>query len=169
MSIRCIVLTGGLVFVLLFSPQRTWACSCIGPPPPREALQRADAVFSGVVVDASEVEHLLQVEIKVDKVWKGTIGERAAIRTPIQSSACGYSFESAKSYLVYAFKHDGHLTTGLCSRTALLEHAQEDINAFDEPEPEGGVCGGPSNVVAMQILVFVMLGVGVSRWRIRVQ
>jgi len=117
-------------------------CSCLPPAPPRVALGQADAVFSGRVV--SVVEHAeedpghpggphLEVRIVPMQRWKGAAADTVTVRTANQSAACGYAFETGGEYLVYASSGDGVLRVTLCSRTALLAQAGEDLAALDAP------------------------------------
>ncbi|MEO6457933.1 MAG: hypothetical protein ABIO92_06625, partial [Chloroflexia bacterium] len=36
------------------TPRDAYACSCAPPPEPRDALEQASSVFSGIVVDVKE-------------------------------------------------------------------------------------------------------------------
>ena len=51
-----------------------WACRCVPPPPPLDALAEADQVFHGTVVAiAVEEEGFAHfVEFEVHEVWKGS-------------------------------------------------------------------------------------------------
>lgn len=87
----------------------------------------------------------------VDHVWKGVPADTLVVYTREDEAACGFVFHSGASYLVYAVAVPmsrlarrfsfGHLvpgtylmSTGLCSRTALLDSAAEDLAALPEPE-----------------------------------
>ncbi|MFY9620922.1 MAG: carboxypeptidase-like regulatory domain-containing protein [Pyrinomonadaceae bacterium] len=52
---------------------------------------------------------------------------------------CGYRFERAKQYLIYASKsvNENRLYTGICNRTRLLSEASEDLKFFYNLPPEG--------------------------------
>lgn len=141
------VLTGALLLAL---PQPAAACSCVPPPPPAEALEGADAVFSGTVVSVdnsfrdSDYGRIPQrrVAVELDRVWKGceaVEGEERPRRVELVTGSgggdCGYDFQEGERYLVYAHEgSDGTLTTGICSRTANLENATDDLAALGEPE-----------------------------------
>jgi hypothetical protein len=56
--------------------------------------------------------------------------EDAEVVTAVSSATCGYNFEVGKSYLVYAGTFDGKLNVSLCSRTALIDQAGEDLQAL---------------------------------------
>lgn len=119
-------------------------CSCRPPPPPREALAHADAVFAGRVV--AVVEHSgedpghpggphLAVRIVPSARWKGAAADTVTVRTADNSAACGFPFQVGEEYLVYASGMDS-LRVYTCSRTAPLERAGEDVEALGTP---GGV------------------------------
>lgn len=168
---RCIMLGSVMVVGLLAVPSAL-ACSC-GSWSPHEAMAWADAVFVGLVVETTrDAEGIndghLFATIDVDKVWKGNVGERVVIRTAPNSAQCGIYFEKEKRYLVYASRdEDGLLSAYACSRTNLLEYAGEDILALEVPllDDDGGFCGGPTNVAAMQAMLFVFLVVALRRFR----
>lgn len=109
------------------------ACSCILPSPAPDALNDATAVFSGSVESinerrffASTAEESVEVRFVVDRVWKGNISNKVTVLTAHGSASCGYEFEVGKQYLVYTHGED-ELKVSLCSRTALLSDANDDI------------------------------------------
>jgi hypothetical protein len=124
-------------FVLLctiFVAPDALACSCIPPGPPADELQKAAAVFAGEVVrmTGGEGEGTVTVTFRVSKVWKGPQERTLVVTTPGSSASCGVSFEEGKSYLVYAHGEEGELMVNLCSRTAALSDATEDLAALGE-------------------------------------
>jgi hypothetical protein len=107
------------------------ACSCPEPPPPRTELVQADAVFAGEVTSIRGDDLRLQVVMDVADVWAGEIHERQLVMTEADSAMCGVPFAEGGSYLVYAREGStGALGTNLCSRTALLADAAEDLAAL---------------------------------------
>ncbi len=140
-------LAAALVFAL---PQPAAACSCMAPPPPAEALEGADSVFSGTVLSVTTAERDLgsmgrlterRVVVELERVWKGcevAEGEerprRVELTTGMGAGDCGYDFNEGERYLVYAYEgRDDALTTGICSRTANLENAADDLAALGDP------------------------------------
>ena len=135
--------------LLLALPRPAAACSCVPPPPPAEALESASAVFSAKVVSVeerfreSDYGRIPQrrVVLELDRVWKGceaAEGEERPRRVELVTGSgggdCGYGFEEDGRYLVYAGQRgDGVLTTGICTRTAKLESAGDDVAALGEP------------------------------------
>ena len=141
---RILIFTGALSVMLLatFSAR---ACSCLPAPPPKEALAKADAVFSGTVEsverssdkstnDGKESVHeRFKVTVRVTESWKGTNAATLVVYTELDGAMCGYDFAKGSSYLIYA--HGGgvsgkDLLVSLCSRTGPLSGAKEDLQAF---------------------------------------
>ncbi len=54
----------------------------------------------------------------VETPIKGVLDSTVVVRTFWHEAMCGYPFEAAKSYLVYAKVVDGQLWSNLCSRCA---------------------------------------------------
>lgn len=126
---------------------RVHACSCTAPPPPTEALEGADAVFTGRVVAIGgefSLTHFSSVKIEVDTVWKGSARSTTFVYVWFGPS-CGYEwFEVGKEFLVYAHHNvfpvedPDTLFVHLCSRTRSLEYAEgdlEELGAGRTPEP----------------------------------
>jgi len=130
-SDRALKITVVLIFfIALFikiSYKPANACSCLKPPPPLEAKERAAAVFSGTVIGQESSQFEVKVNFKVRRVWKGNIGDTVSVITNTNSAACGINFRDRQSYLVYAFKNENQLRTNLCSRTKLIDRASEDL------------------------------------------
>jgi len=124
-----------LTTLLLAAPVPAYACSCVEGTPPRQALDRAAAVFAGTVLDVNTfalplLDNSLQpvrVTFEVNQVWKGEVAGRAVIRTAQDSAACGYDFAAGTAYLVYAYQSEDGLATGLCERTTEITNAGEDL------------------------------------------
>jgi hypothetical protein len=113
-------------------------CSCVPPGPPREALAQAGAVFAGRVVSVGEQrggnpeQPYLEVRFVPGRRWKGAAADTVTVLTPPNSAVCGYAFETGREYLVYAEGGDA-LRVFLCSRTAALADAGEDLAALGAP------------------------------------
>lgn len=160
------------IFGIFFLPVRyAYACSCIPPVPPHQAVEEAQAVFVGTVLGIETVKDpytSLQVVLDVDHVVKGAKSKAITVRTATNSAACGFHFVKGERYNVYAYEAEGKLHTSLCSRTAHVEQAEEDLVALDLPEliddgTGGGLCGGPSNMAAMQAAFLVFLVIATQR------
>jgi hypothetical protein len=108
-----------------------YACSCMAPPPPVEARNEAQSVFAGTVSAVGAEANGFLVTFDVEQFWKGPEGPQVTVSTPSSSASCGVEFVEGEKYLVYgSFADDGRLSTNLCTRTAPLANAGEDLAAF---------------------------------------
>lgn len=118
------------------------ACDFEAPPPPEEALEEADAVFSGEVESIEDADDRdLEATFEVDQVWKGTGNATVSVRTEPNEAECGFNFEVGESYLVYAHERSSGLGTSLYHRTSELDRADEDLEALGQgasPVPDEG-------------------------------
>lgn len=121
---------------------RASACSCVGPLVSCESTWTADAVFVGTVVSIGpeiEVERVADtfryterehvVRLKVTEAFRGVEVGELEVRTSGSGASCGFSFQPRRTYVVYAYRNTrtGALAVSLCSRTALIEQAAEDL------------------------------------------
>lgn len=122
------------------------ACDC-GTLPAHEALARADAVFTGVVVGVAAPLRWLEwssadpvtVSFEVDTVYKGDVPANARVQTARESPSCGYPFEKGQRYLVYVnIQPDGTWTTTLCDGNQVV--------LATTALPAGGYPPGPAEV-----------------------
>ncbi len=146
-----------IAFAFLFGVPSGWACSCaaIGSNPPCQAAWNASAVFTGTVIDIAEPliapqpssgsttgrqianaprpplpRRMRIVRLQVGEVFSGVERElkEVEIVTGLGGGDCGYDFHTGEGYVVYAYKNSqGHLETGICSRTRPLKDAAEDL------------------------------------------
>ena len=130
-----------MMFFLFWKPLDASACSCMMLPPPEDALNEADAVFSGEVVKIIENGKITKgsgktVHFKVNEVWKGTNESEVVITTGNNEGDCGIPFEEGQKYLVYATMSDMYvnntLSTTICHRTTEFAGASGDLNALGE-------------------------------------
>ncbi len=112
------------------------ACSCMPNEDPATEFERYDAVFAGKVIGKKKnpndsMEYLVKME--VSKAWKEVEHKEVWITTSWDSASCGVNFETDKEYIVYGMKQeDGKYNVNLCSRTTLLQDAQEDLTILGE-------------------------------------
>lgn len=166
--------------VVVLVPGTASACSCMEPPAPTEALEDADAVFLGEVVETrivgGDLDGELFARIAVEEVWKGEVANLVDVRTQPDSAMCGYHFTAGDRDLIYAHQgDDGSYSTHLCTRSAPADMADEDLAAFGEgQEPVAGeqlADDGPSwlvlSLAGLAVLVAVGLAVAGIAWRRR--
>ena len=63
----------------------------------------------------------------VETPIKGVTDSTVVVHTYWDDAMCGYPFEAAKSYLVYAKVVDGRLWSNLCSRCAPAQTAADEV------------------------------------------
>jgi hypothetical protein len=127
------------------------ACSCPRRAPACEAYWTADAIFRGRVdaiarapVSAADPLRSVTVRFTVLESLKGAAGPVLEIVTPGSRSTCGYRFVAGREYFVYAWRIDGALRTGACSRTAPADRARADLEYARQAvaaEPLGRISG----------------------------
>jgi hypothetical protein len=158
-----VLLTSALVGLL---PGCAFACSCAALPGTpqeraREALSGSTAVFSGEVVefekpppDTAMVEGTMLTvmgdagskatfTLQASEVWKGPRQQTVTLTTEADSGmGCGYPFEEARAYLVYATGKEPSVS--LCSEINPLSEADADLEALEEGQKPEDV-GAPSD------------------------
>jgi hypothetical protein len=146
------VLAAATSTALAAVPSAARACSCMAQTQP-DAFAGAASVFEGRVVTvegAADPTMDVTVALAIVRRWKGMDAEQVQVVTASNSAACGFELEQGRSYLVYthgATDEEGNPTEGLervslCSRTARIEDAGEDLAAMGEGvtpvDPQGG-------------------------------
>jgi hypothetical protein len=131
-----------LIFSLIFiAPTSAYACTCAPPPSPHEAVEGAEAVFIGKVIQISEWSKptedsedvsgfkrlTKEVLFEVGLSWKGASEEDIVIYSALNESSCGTRFKEGRRYLVYAYEYEGELHTNKCFRTTRFPEAIIDI------------------------------------------
>lgn len=126
----CLLLAASLAF----GAETGLACTCAPSESPTRELERADAVFSGKVVEirrhkrAADIFARVEAVLRVERAWKGVKTATVSVFTASNSAACGYGFKEGRTYLVYAHEDaEGKLSTGICGRTRRLRDAGEDL------------------------------------------
>ena len=106
-----------------------YPCSCQEIPSHEEAYEMSNVVFSGQVTNIIEDWNNGFIEISIDvyNVWKGTVDNQIIILTGLDD--CGYYFQLNEEYLIYGYYSQlNHIWTDICTRTNLLEAAEEDLD-----------------------------------------
>jgi hypothetical protein len=152
MSIRrlTIALTvAAFALAVFFHPLKpAYACSCIAPPPPLEARDQSQSVFAGTVSAVGADGNGLLVTFDVEQIWKGPEGPQLTIATSGSSASCGVEFVEGEKYLVYGMAQEGQLSTSLCTRTAPLASAADDVAALGPGAAPVGEPASPQTEVS---------------------
>lgn len=137
--------TTRLLLLVLALGSSSFACTCPGFGPACAEVVRPDvsAVFFGTVesievpqagqsYDGREMSAnlgggVVEVLFRVREVFKGVSSSTLSVRTNRSEAACGFPFQEAESYLVYATEHAGKLYTSICQRTRPERLAAEDL------------------------------------------
>jgi hypothetical protein len=140
-----------------------------------EGLSSSHAVFTGEVtaIEPNQATRFggLEVTFRVQQLWKGEPQAEIKVRTAGSSAACGYTFAKGSSYLVYAVRDDADpLRVSLCSRTAPIENAKDDLrflgkpsHKFDGSRGRSGTCAaGPLNADGPGLGLLALLLIGAT-------
>ena len=132
------------------------------PSSPEDAYVDADVVFSGQVLsmELDDSGYNFEVSFETIDVWKGDVLDEIIILTATSSDACGYEFQVNNEYLIYAYSYNWGIWTNICTRTNLLEYAQEDLDYLsqlitcDNGYVEiGGNCFHEEDIAVLQDLI----------------
>ena len=112
----------------------------------RGALQRADVVFSGTVVEIkyalspSLPDHpdsritFVKAVMVPDHSWKGSVTDTIIVWTSANAGTCVFPFQSGEQYLVFASQRNSTgLVTGACTLTQRLAGARRYLRALGKP------------------------------------
>ncbi|MCG8419708.1 MAG: hypothetical protein MJE77_17380, partial [Proteobacteria bacterium] len=114
------------------------ACSCARVDV-EEAFTQSDAILIGEVVTIEQSSgvpddgpsSVYRVTVRATRWFKGESQVDIAVHTSGSDASCGFAFEVGQSYLIYASRYEGILGTGLCTRTRLVDGAEDDIQALE--------------------------------------
>ena len=149
--IKKFVLTAFAVFALsLAAADTARACVCFlspekaTPEAARAALVKdfneASAVFTGEVVALDA----LRVTLKVEKLWKGNLGDEVVMPTGARKnddgtysvSSCDYTFARGEKYLIFAYGDSAEtMRARACTRTKALGRAGPEVEELDAVGP----------------------------------
>lgn len=144
-----------LVFLCMLAiPSAVYGCSCLSQTPAM-AFNDSKAVFIGKMIGGTEknietngngTTHEIEsgkVTFEVVESFKGTPGKTVTIQiSSMKGTSCGtYGLLRGETYVVYAYAYQtGTLSTGVCTRTATVSQAKEDID-FLRSGPAAGSGG----------------------------
>jgi hypothetical protein len=118
-------------------------CDCVNSGPPCQAAWRVDEIFLARVVSLrlSQSDSFLSniVRVQVTETFRGTAKGELEVWTGAGGGDCGFPFITSETYLIYARREPGRLTTSICSRTRTVGNAAEDLAYLRGPmrEPVG--------------------------------
>lgn len=157
-----------LSFLFTLPAPVTYACDCVVSGTPSEEMEKKDAVFSGKVLTVKDRNKLstikssadpMEVVIAVDEIWKGIEESQVVVFTERDSASCGFEFQVGEEYLVYASKDGDKLKASLCSRTALLSLAFDDVTELGAGEkPTVNVVIGANDKGQSNSTIFYVIG-----------
>ena len=144
MGLRILLLVSMIGLWFVVTPASTYACSCAPPGTPFEALAESELVFRGTVTSIGPADEpgVLRVDFDVATVWKGQRTETMSLTTQQDTAACGYPFEERVEYVVYSWNG---VDVARCSRTAPVEFADEDLDAFAVPDQSIALASFPNS------------------------
>lgn len=128
-----------LLFIVLNNNQ-TFACSCMMNESPNISMEKAKSVFIwkvSKIEESSVINDLFEykknyVTFNVSSNIKWNTNKEIIIVTAKDSATCWYNFEDWKNYIVYTHWEWNKQEVSLCSRTALLTEANEDLEEFKD-------------------------------------
>lgn len=195
---RKVLVVGMVVMVVgatLAHPKPAWACSCVFPPAPADALSQWEAVFQGTVVSVAEARSWPFVDqirnwlglpyvydygsrlfsINVARSWKGVTITRVDVRTGHGGGDCGYGFVTGVEYVIYAGQtSDGNWGTNICSRTSPITSAIDDLTYLG-PLPTLPLTPVPATFnwwwvcLGLFGIVLALSLIGLGLWRFRLK
>jgi hypothetical protein len=152
-------------------PSTGYTCSCVPPPPVEDLLGGETAIFSGTVKKITNEKREAPIQssadqvavlVEVDRVWQGVEDSQVTLYTAISSASCGFEFQVDTEYLIYANENEDGFDVSLCSRTAKLTDAQEDLDILGEGqtpsvdiEPDADTEANDSN----RLLIWIFAGI----------
>ena len=144
MGLRILLLVSMIGLWFVVTPASTYACSCAPPGTPEEALAESELVLRGTVTSIGPADEpgVLRVDFDVATVWKGQRTETMSLTTQQDTAACGYPFEERVEYVVYSWNG---VDVARCSRTAPVEFADEDLDAFAVPDQSIALASFPNS------------------------
>jgi hypothetical protein len=118
------------------------ACSCMMMSS-CEAYARAKIVFTGKIIKAEKVDAAIRHQVQVEENFLGMDNVSLIDVYTDNASSCMFSMDAGKDYLIYASRsgESGQIWTGMCSRTAQIDEAEEDLKYLRSIQNSGKVGG----------------------------
>lgn len=117
------------------------ACSCMMMSS-CEAYARAKIVFTGKIIKAEDADDSIKHQVQIEENFLGMENISMVDVYTDNASSCMFSMTAGKDYLIYAWRNeDGQLWTGMCSHTATMENAAEDLKYIRSVKSSGKIGG----------------------------
>lgn len=138
-----------LLNIFLLGPISAEACSCMMTSS-CEAYARAKIVFTGKIIKAEKTENSFRHQVQIEENFLGMENISMVDVYTDNASSCMFAMEAGKDYLIYAWSDDesGKLWTGMCSRTAEVEQAEEDLKYIRSIKNSGKTGGTIKGIVS---------------------
>ncbi len=139
----------------------TFACTCANPGTPEEALKESSNVYTAKIKNIEVViekdsfydygkkktafydKKLNKVTLEITDTFKGKNTSKTLYTNFVDGATCWMDFEKWKEYVIYDREDHGKHRTSICSRTANLKNAIEDLRVLKKKkfmENEGKTC-----------------------------
>ena len=127
-----------IVMLALFTG-KSIACSCAGYDI-EERYNKYPSVFVGTVEKVEVIKRrepgswfsyieLMQVTLKLDKLYKGSPAKNMVVMTRPGYGACGFPFKLNQQYAVFAYQDNKDLAVSSCSPTI---HTEKGAQHYEE-------------------------------------
>ncbi len=142
-------------------PAVALACRCLPPPSPNFGMEKSDVVFVGKATDVETIEadgwlygafkqmmgserlyefETIRATLEVTTPIKAADESPLILETLASQEQCGIPFQTGGEYFVYAYRSpQGDLKTDMCTRTATVAKAAEDMAVLVEKKKRSTV------------------------------
>jgi len=100
--------------IILAATAISFACDCVDLSPP-ESFEAADLVFVGNLVASNGTAEETNATFHVEQILKGTQSDQVVITSHMTN--CDRSFQTGRTYIVYARRGDGRFFAPTCLST----------------------------------------------------
>ena len=97
------------------------ACSCAFPQSPAQHLKISDVVFKGRVLRSTGDISRAATTFRVEATLKGNAAGELTVEHTVLGAACGLTFATGETTLVFAYRSRGKLWTSSCSQPRFSE------------------------------------------------
>lgn len=156
---RLILISCTAIFCIILNTANVFACTC-REIEPSTALEAAKVVFFGKVIAVKNVTvpvEGIKAQFRVEKVWKGSVSDNAAVLYDKTKTYCGNPndylgtlFEINKKYLVFA-RGKKQLITDVCALTSTGSEAIDAVKSLGRAKPPKSRRGQQSKAKSRKI------------------